>query len=51
MYRKLMSLLLSVVMLLSFGSALAEADKLPIAENFGDVELTVAVIGDPAIES
>lgn len=51
MYRKLMSLLLSVVMLLSFGSALAEADKLPIAENFGDVELTVAVIGDPAIEN
>ncbi|MDI9519747.1 MAG: extracellular solute-binding protein [Bacillota bacterium] len=47
MNKKLLSLLLSLALLLSLGSALAE---LPIAENFGDVKLRVAVIGDPAIE-
>ncbi len=42
-------LLLALAMLLSVGSVLAE-EKLPIAENFGDIKLRVAVIGDPAIE-
>lgn len=50
MFKKLTSLLLCFAMLLSLGSALAEADKLPIAEKFGDIKLKVAVIGDPAIE-
>ncbi len=49
MFKKLTSLLLALAMLLSVGSVLAE-EKLPIAENFGDIKLRVAVIGDPAIE-
>ncbi len=50
MFKKLTSLLLSLALLLSLGSALAQEEKLPIAENFGDIKLRVAVIGDPAIE-
>ena len=49
MFKKLTSLLLALAMLLSLSSVLAE-EKLPIAENFGDIKLRVAVIGDPAIE-
>lgn len=47
MNKKLVSLLLSLALLFTMGTALAE---LPIAENFGDIKLRVAVIGDPAIE-
>ena len=50
MFKKLASLFLALALVLSLGSALAESTGLPIAANFGDIKLKVAVIGDPAIE-
>ncbi len=50
MFKKLACMFLSLTLLLSLGSVLAQNANLPVAANFGDVKLKVAVIGDPAIE-